>query len=71
VDLEKCFEDLAATTGQAPETLREYYKARNLLDSLREKLLEEKTLKYLVEYAKISEVDKAKLDRNMSKKENN
>ena len=68
-DLEKCFQDLAATTGQDPETLREYYKARNLLDSLREKLLEEKTLKYLVEDAKISEVDKAELDQNISKKE--
>jgi trigger factor len=69
-DLQKGFEDLAATTGQPAKTIREYYEARNLVDSLREKLIEEKTLKYLVECANICEVDRSELVRNMSNKEN-
>ncbi|MCP4669165.1 MAG: trigger factor [Deltaproteobacteria bacterium] len=53
-DLTKGFKELAERTGQDMEALRKYYEARNLVDSLREKLLEEKTLNYLVEHAKIS-----------------
>jgi trigger factor len=58
-DLAEGFEELAANTGQDAETLRKYYEARGMLDSLKENLLEQKTLNYLVEHAKISEVDKA------------
>ena len=47
------FNELASATGQDPVALRRYYEAKNLVDSLREKLLEEKTLNYLVEHAKI------------------
>ena len=57
-DLSQGYKELAANMGQDPETLRKYYEARNLVDSLREKLLEEKTLNYLVEHANISEKDK-------------
>jgi len=53
-DLAEGFKELAERTGQDMETLRKYYEARNLVDSLREKLIEEKTLNYLVEHAKIS-----------------
>ncbi len=54
-DLNRSFEELASSTGQDAETLRKYYEARNMIDSLRQKLLEEKTLNYLVEHAKILE----------------
>jgi trigger factor len=57
-DIAEGFKNLAATTGQDPDTLRKYYETRNLLDSLREKLLEEKTLNYLIEHANIIEVNK-------------
>jgi trigger factor len=57
-DIAEGFKNLAATTGQDPDTLRKYYETRNLLDSLKEKLLEEKTLNYLIEHANIIEVNK-------------
>ncbi len=57
-DLSKGFNNIAESTGQDIETIRKYYEAQNLVDSLKEKLLEEKTLNYLVENAKILEVDK-------------
>jgi trigger factor len=56
-DLANSLRDLAANTGQDMETIRKYYEAKNMVGSLKEKLLEEKTLNYLVENAKISEVD--------------
>jgi len=68
-DLSQGYKDLAATMGQDPETLRKYYEARNLVDSLKEKLLEEKTLNYLVEHANITEVDKIKKVEDNNKKE--
>ena len=52
------FKNIAVNTGQDIETIRKYYEAKNLVGSLKEKLLEEKTLNYLVENAKILEVDK-------------
>ena len=68
-DLNQGFKDLAASTGQDAETLRKYYQARNLMDALEEKLLEEKTLNYLVENATISLID-PKSKNNSKKKEN-
>ena len=56
-DLANSFRDLAANMGQDIETIRKYYEAKNMVGSLKEKLLEEKTLNYLVENAKISEVE--------------
>lgn len=53
-DLVKEFDRLAADTGQDAAALRHYYQARELMGPLKEKLLEEKTLNYLVENANIS-----------------
>jgi len=68
-DLAEGFEELASSMGQDPQTIRKYYEARNLVDSLKEKLLEEKTLNYLVEHAKISEVDKIEEEQETQEKE--
>jgi trigger factor len=68
-DLSEGYKDLAATMGQDPETIRKYYEARNLEDSLKEKLLEEKALNYLVEHANITEVDKIEQVEDNNKKE--
>jgi trigger factor len=68
-DLSEGYKDLAATMGQDPETIRKYYEARNLEDSLKEKLLEEKALNYLVEHANITEVDKIEKVEDNNKKE--
>jgi trigger factor len=57
-DLRKGFEEMAASTGQDPETIKKYYEARGMTESFEQKLLEEKTLNYLVEHAKILDVAK-------------
>lgn len=65
------YRELALNTGQRPETVEKYYEAGNLMDSLKEKLLEEKSLNYLVEHANIKEVEKDALSQNsVSEKEN-
>ncbi len=71
-DITNAFEKMSATTGQDAETLKKYYEVENLLTPLKERLLEEKTLKYLVENAKITKVEKGtqKQKKLKSKKEN-
>ncbi|MBN1277957.1 MAG: trigger factor, partial [Deltaproteobacteria bacterium] len=54
-DLENGFRDMASAMGQPYETVRKFYSSRNLEDSISERLLEEKTLNYLIENAKIVE----------------
>ena len=49
-------ENLAQGMGQDVETIKKFYEARGDLKVLKEQMLEEKTLNYLVENAKISEV---------------
>jgi trigger factor len=57
------FKELALSTGQDPEALRQYYEANNLRESFRQQLLEEKTLNYLVKGANITEVETDKIKR--------
>jgi len=66
------YNNLAAGMGMDAKTVRQYYEARNLEDSLREKLVEEKTLNYLVDSAKVREVERNELSENKStEKESN
>jgi trigger factor len=58
-ELVEGFKDLAERSGQDAEVLQRYYEAKQLTDAFREKLLEEKTLNYLVKAANISEVNAA------------
>ncbi len=70
-DLEEGFKDMAASMGQEAEIVRQYYEARGLTDTFKDKLVEEKTLNSLVESAKILEVDREELSENKnSEKEN-
>ncbi len=62
-DVSNGFQELAAGIGQEAGVIRRYYEAKNLMDSFRDKLLEEKTLKYLLDNAKVSEVDSDKLSK--------
>jgi trigger factor len=62
-ELSKGFEEMSMNIGQQPEIIRKYYEANNLLESFRVKLLEEKTLNYLVENAKIIETKKVEKDK--------
>jgi len=52
-DLDQAFQDIANATGQEAEPLRRYYEARGLIDSMKQRLLEQKTLNYLFEHANI------------------
>jgi trigger factor len=62
-DLEQGYNNLAETMGQDIETIKKYYEARGQVDSLKEELLKEKTLNYLVEHANITEVAKEALSQ--------
>ena len=47
--------------GQDYEVMRKFNEANNVMDSIRQNLLEEKILNYLLENAKISEVEANKI----------
>lgn len=67
-DFTEGIEKLAKGMGQEVETIRKYYEARGEVDILKEQMLEEKTLNYLVEKAKIKEMEAGSL--NTEKDEN-
>jgi trigger factor len=50
-ELNEGIDGIARSMGQPAESIKQYYEARGLTDSLRETLMEEKTLNYLVEHA--------------------
>jgi trigger factor len=58
-ELREGFDDLAERSGQDAEVLQRYYEAKQLTEAFKEKLLEEKTLNYLVKAANITMVDAA------------
>ena len=62
-DLEEGYGKLAESMGQDVETVKKYYEARGQVDSLKEELLKEKTLNYLVDHANISEVERDALSQ--------
>ncbi|MGD2127106.1 MAG: trigger factor [Desulfobacteraceae bacterium] len=62
-ELSEGFSEMAEKSGQDPQVLRRYYEAKQLVDAFRERLLEEKTLNYLVKAAKIKEVAAAQMNR--------
>lgn len=65
-DLSNGFQELGASIGQEAGLVRRYYEANNLVDSYKDKLLEEKTLNYLLEGAKVNEVDPDKISKTNS-----
>jgi trigger factor len=60
-DLEEGYRELALHMGQDTETVKKYYEAQDQVESLKEELLKQKTLKYLVDHAKVLEVQKDEL----------
>lgn len=63
-DLAKAYKEMAISMGLEEKVLRQYYEARGLENSLREKLLEEKTLNYLIDNAKVREVEREALSQD-------
>lgn len=55
-ELSEGFKEMALNMGQDPQVVRSYYEASQALDAFRDRLLEEKTLNYLVEGASIKAV---------------
>ena len=53
VELTDGFRNLANSMGQDLQAVRQFYETNRLTDSLRESLLEEKTLNYLMNGAKV------------------
>ncbi|MBU1904625.1 MAG: trigger factor [Proteobacteria bacterium] len=62
-DLERGYKDLAENMRQDLETVKKYYEARGQVDAIKEKLLNEKTLNYLVDHAKILKEEKDELSQ--------
>ena len=60
-ELEEGFRELALSMGQDPKVVRAYYEATQAEEAFREKLLEEKTLNYILEGATIIEVEAEKI----------
>jgi trigger factor len=56
-ELAENFKEMSKGVGVDPQTIRKYYEEHDLLDGIRQILLKEKTLKYLVENARITEID--------------
>jgi trigger factor len=61
LEVDEGFADLAKGIGQDPKVVRQYYEAKDLLEGFRDRLLEEKTLNYLVKGAKIREVEASQI----------
>jgi trigger factor len=60
-EVEEGFAEMAAGMNQDPAAVRRYYDANELTDSYRQRLLEEKTLNYLVKGANIREMEASQL----------
>ena len=56
-DLDGSLLEISRETGQPLEMISEYYKNSNMLDSLRESTLTEKTLKFIIDSATIEIID--------------
>lgn len=56
-ELEQGFTSLAASSGQPIDTIKKYYAATGMTDPFRTRLLEQKTLNYLLQHAKVLDVD--------------
>ncbi|MEW6664950.1 MAG: trigger factor [Thermodesulfobacteriota bacterium] len=60
-ELEEGFSQMAAGMNQDPAAVKRYYETNELTDSYRQRLLEEKTLNYLVKGARIKAIEASQL----------
>ncbi len=61
-ELNKEIKEIADMTGRDADELKKLYEERNMIDYLRVKLREQKTLNYLLQNAKIKETSKESQD---------
>lgn len=62
-DVAQGFVELAGGIGQDPKVIRRYYEANKLMEAFRDNLFEEKTLSFLVDGAKVEEVEGDKISK--------
>ncbi len=55
-DLETAYKSIGAQAGRTPQEVRDYYEKEDIVDNLKDKLREEKTIRFLLENAQITEV---------------
>ncbi len=60
-DVGQGFQEIAESMGQETETVKKFYESKGLMDSLRDRFLEEKVLRYLVEHGNVIEVEREAL----------
>jgi trigger factor len=65
-ELNEEFKKMCEGMGQDYEVMRKFNEANNVMDSIRQNLLEEKILNYLLENAKISKVEASKIPESGS-----
>lgn len=58
-DLEERFNEIASNVGQSSEIVKQFYEGKNMIDSLKDAILGQKTLKFLVNNAVVKDVEKS------------
>ena len=56
-DVAQAYKSIASQAGKEESFVRDYYEKENLIDNLRDKIREEKTIKFLLDNAKVEEKD--------------
>ena len=56
-DLNEAYKSISAQTGKSEKEVREYYQEEDLVEGLKEKLKEEKVIKFLLDKAEVVEKD--------------
>jgi trigger factor len=66
IELSEGFQEQANSMGLEPSIVRRYYEAKDMVETFKERLLEEKTLNFLVKGANITEVPASRLSPEQS-----
>ncbi len=56
-DIDQAYKAISAQTGKDEKSVREYYEKEGLVENLRDKIREEKTIKFLLDNAQVTEKD--------------
>lgn len=57
-DLDEAYKSISAETSETLDKVKEYYKKEELIDNLKEKIKEGKTIKFILDNAEVTEVEK-------------
>ncbi|MDP3804524.1 MAG: hypothetical protein Q8Q87_03110, partial [Candidatus Omnitrophota bacterium] len=57
-DLDEAYKSISAETSETLDKVKDYYKKEELVNNLREKIKEGKTIKFLLDNAEVTEIEK-------------